>query len=268
MSGISSLPLQAPSIAPELCEGWVIHRRLRPRPHAFSYRVFYLRVPLSQASEIANRWLSCDGFNLLSWIPEDYGPRDGSDLAAWVRKMLVRSGLPTFDGEVVLQTFPRVLGYVFNPISLWFVHDQAGALRAVICEVSNTFGERHNYLVAHPDARSIEAEDCLTARKLLHVSPFCEVKGHYRFRFSENHGRWTTAIDYHDGPDADDRLLMTAITGAPQPLTATAVRRVFARYPLFTLSVIARIHWQALRLWLKRVPWFAKPTPPDSETSF
>jgi DUF1365 family protein len=198
----------------------------------------------------------------------DYGPRDDSDLATWVRNTLAQAQLPEFNGEIVLQTFPRVLGYVFNPISLWFVYDQAGVLRAVICEVSNTFGERHNYLVAHTDARPIRADDCLTARKLLHVSPFCEIKGHYRFRFSEHAGRWTTAIDYYDGPETADRLLLTSISGAPQPLNATTTLRAFLRYPLFTLGVMARIHWQAVRLWLKRVPWFAKPLPPETETSF
>ncbi len=248
--------------APELCEGWVVHRRLRPRAHAFTYRVFYLRLPLSRLSEIPNRWLRRDGFNLLSFVTRDYGPRDGSDLGAWVHAILRRAGLPIIDGEIILQTFPRVLGYVFNPISLWFVHDRAHALRAVICEVTNTFGERHNYLVAHPAARPIHAQDCLTAHKVLHVSPFCEVTGHYRFRFSETAGRWTTAIDYYDGPQDDDRLLLTSITGTPEGLTATSTWRVGLRYPLFTLSVIARIHWQALRLWLKRVPWFNKPLPP------
>ena len=260
--------MQNPPFAPEICEGWVRHRRLRPREHTFAYRVFYLRVPLSRLNEIANLWLSRDSFNLLSFVTRDYGPRDATDLATWVKALLTHARLPVFDGEIVLQTFPRVLGYVFNPISLWFVHDRAQALRAVICEVTNTFGERHNYLIAHPDAHPIRAEDCLTARKLLHVSPFCEIKGHYRFRFSERRGQWTTTIDYHDGPEAADRLLLTSITGTPHPLNATTTLRAFVRYPLFTLTVMARIHWQALRLWLKRLPWFAKPSPPEIETSF
>jgi uncharacterized protein len=262
-----SLDVVNRNFAPQLCEGQIVHHRLRPRAHRFTQRVFYLRVPLSKLREISTRWLSRDRFNLLSFVARDYGPRDGSDLATWARAQLTAYGLPAYDGEIVLQTFPRVLGYVFNPISLWFVYDHERLLRAVICEVTNTFGEHHNYLVAHPDAQPIHARDCLIARKMLHVSPFCEVIGHYRFRFAEHAGEWITRIDYHDGPEASDRLLVTSISGAAQPLTSRTTLLAFLRHPFFTWGVVANIHWQALRLWLKRVPWFSKPPPPSIETS-
>ena len=255
-------------LLPELCEGWVSHQRLRPRAHTFTYRVFYLRIPLTQLPQLGNRWLSRDAFNLMSVVERDYGPRDNSDLGAWVRGILADAAFPACADAVILQTFPRVLGYVFNPVSLWFVHDRARALRAVICEVSDTFGERHNYLVAHADARPIPSDDILTARKLLHVSPFCPSTGHYRFRFRHHHGCWTTTIDYYDGPADTDRLLLTTIGGTPRALSAWTTLGAFVRFPLFTLGVTARIHWQAVRLWWKRVPWFAKPAPPANTTSF
>ena len=178
--------------------GHVVHRRLRPVRHAFAYPVFFLRVPLSQLDRLGCRWLSVDRWNLFSLARRDFGPRDGSDLERWARAMLGAHGLGAADGEIVLQAFPRMLGYVFIPITTWHCHDRAGLLRAVICEVSNTFGERHNYVVAHADARPIEAGDWLTAKKALHVSPFCEVVGHYRFRFSGGKEAPVARIDYHD----------------------------------------------------------------------
>lgn len=254
--------------APSLCEGWVSHLRLRPVRHAFAHRVFFLRVPVSAFERIGNRWLSIRGFNLLSFRAEDYGPRDGSDPRAWVETQLRLAGFPLPAGEIVLQAFPRVLGYVFNPISLWFVHDSRAHLRAVVCEVNNTFGERHNYVVTHPDLRPIAARDVLSARKLLHVSPFCEVKGHYRFRFGRRGKNLVATIDYHEGPETGDRLLLTSLVGRPRPLDAWRTLGAFLRHPLFTFGVIGRIHWHAFHLWRKKVPWFSKPPPPLRETSF
>ncbi len=250
--------------------GRVFHRRFRPAVHQFSYGVFYLRVPLSQLHALGNRWLSKDRFNLLSFMTRDYGPRDGSSLEAWVRSMLKVEGVDTADGEIVLQTFPRLLGYVFNPISIWYCHDRDGRLRAALCEVSNTFGEHHNYLVAHDDQRPIAAGDWLTARKLFHVSPFCEVRGHYRFRFEQTGARAFAEVDYFDADETVEeaaRLLVTTIHGTPCPLDARTTRRAFFGYPLMTIGVVARIHWHALKLWIKRVPFFTKPAPPAIETS-
>jgi uncharacterized protein len=254
----------------ELCVGRVFHKRLRPVEHAFSYPVFFLRVPLSRLDRIGNRWLSRNRFNLLSFVDRDYGPRDGSSLEAWMRALLKREGIRAADGEIVLQTFPRLLGYVFNPISVWYCLDHAGKMRAALCEVNNTFGERHNYLVVHDDQRPIEPGDWLSARKVFHVSPFCAVKGHYRFHFEQTAGRAFTQIDYFDGGadfDERDRLLVTTLHGAPEPLTAANALRAFLHHPLMTFAVVLRIHTQALRLWLKRLPYFRKPEPPAFETT-
>jgi len=258
---------RAPPSAPEICTGRVMHQRLRPHPHRFSYPVFFLRVPLSALDALPNRWFSHDRFNLLSFVTADYGPRDGSDLEAWARMRLATAGYGGADGEIVLQAFPRVLGYVFNPISLWYCHDRSGALRAVIAEVSNTFGERHDYVLAADDGGVIGSGRWLTADKRLHLSPFCEVRGRYRFRFDQ-HARGATArIDYFDSPGAADPLLVTAISGTPAPLDQRSALGAFLRHPLFTFGVIARIHWQAVRLWGKRVPWFRKAAPSTLETT-
>lgn len=256
MASLASQPL--------IAFGRVMHQRLRPVRHGFSYRVFFLRVPLSQWDSSARRWLSLDRWNLLSLHRRDFGPRDGSDLRAWIDGVLASHGIFGVDGEVVLQAFPRVLGYVFNPIATWECFDRAGALRAVVCEVSNTFGERHNYLLAHPGGRAIADGEWMQAAKAFHVSPFCEVRGHYRFRFAGDATHPVARIDYHDAAGV---LLVTELRGDAQPLTDASLLRAFLGYPWMTAGVVARIHWQALRLWLRRVPWFSKPEPPIKETT-
>jgi DUF1365 family protein len=259
------------NVGAELCTGRVFHKRFRPVEHQFSYAVFFLRLPLSQLESLGNRWLSRDRFNLLSFTTRDYGPRDGTNLETWMRDLLYREAIDTADGEIVLQTFPRLLGYVFNPISVWYCFDRHGQLRAALAEVRNTFGESHNYLVAHEDQRPIQAGDWLMSRKVFHVSPFCEVKGHYRFRFEQTAGRAFAQIDYFDSSDASThesgKLIVTTLQGIPEPLSAPAALRAFLSHPLMTFGVVARIHWHALKLWLKKVPFFTKPAPPSLETT-
>lgn len=252
------------ALRPQIVFGRVMHQRLRPVRHRFDYRVYFLRVPLSQWDRATGRWLSLDRWNLLSLHRRDFGPRDGTDLEPWIRAILAEHGIHAADGEIVLQAFPRVLGYVFNPIALWECFDREGRLRAVLCEVSNTFGERHNYLVAHDDARPILGSERLRAAKAFHVSPFCEVAGHYEFRFAGEGRHPVARIDYHD---ARGLLLATAMHGGAHPLTDRRVLRAFLGHPWMTVGVVARIHWQAARLWLRNVPWFSKPEPPMKETT-
>jgi uncharacterized protein len=250
--------------APQILFGRVFHCRRRPVRHAFAYPVFFLRMPLSSLAAAGRGVFSVDRWNIFSLMSKDHGPRDGSALEPWVRALLGREGVSNADGEIVLQAFPRVLGYVFNPISIFYCHDREGALRAVLCEVSNTFGESHNYLLSHADGRPIGPGDWMRSRKVFHVSPFCEVEGHYRFRFRGDAFRQFAQIDYHD---AEGKLLVTAVEGEGEPVSARSLARAFFGYPLMTAGVIARIHWQALRLWVKRVPWFSKPEPPLRETT-
>lgn len=245
--------------SPRLYFGRVMHRRLRPAENRFLYPVFFVSVPLTRMESLENRWFSVNRSNVFSLRYADYGARDGSHPLAWTHEVLESSGIGCADGEIWLQTFPRVLGYAFNPVSFYFCHDRAGALRAVLCEVSNTFGERHHYLLAHADTRPIEPADTLTARKVLHVSPFARVAGEYRFRFRIEDGHSLARIDYFD---ATGDLLHTSISGEAATFSAGALAMAFVRYPWMTLGVIVRIHYQALRLWRKRVPFFHKPAPP------
>lgn len=244
--------------------GSVMHERRRPAAHRFVYPVFFLQAPLSALEALRGPLFSLDRWNLFSLHRRDHGPRDGGDLEPWIRALLASEGVTAADGEIVLQAFPRVLGYVFNPVSFWLCHDREGGLRAVLAEVNNTFGERHNYLVAHPDGQPIRPGDTLEARKVFHVSPFFPVQGRYRFRFAGGSRFSAAFIDYDD---AEGPVLRTSISGRATPLETRGLLRAFFGYPAFTLGVVARIHWQALKLWWKGVPFFRKPSPPLVETT-
>jgi len=251
-------------LGPLIFFGRVMHARLRPKRNAFSYGVFFVRFPLSSLDRLAGPLFSVDRFNLLSFHRRDHGARDGRDLEGWVRALLATEGIRSADGEIWLQAFPRVLGFVFNPVSFWLCHDRDGRLRAVVCEVNNTFGEHHNYLLAHADERPIEPQDVLAARKVFHVSPFCEVVGGYRFQFALDTAATRVRIDYDDPAG---KLLVTSVSGQARPMTTARVIQAFAQYPWMTAAVVARIHWQALRLWLKGVRFVSKPAPPAEETT-
>lgn len=243
--------------------GQIWHRRLRPVEHAFRYPTYFLLLPLRTLQRQPGPALTRNRFGLISFHDRDHG--DGrADALAWFDELLHREGIADADGEVWLHTMPRVLGYAFKPVSFWYAHRRDGSLAAVVAEVNNTFGERHCYLLAGPSLRW-GAE--LQADKVLHVSPFCRVAGHYRFHFlrtpsRQQAGREHTVvrIDLHDEHGA---LLQTSVSGELQPLCAPAARRAFFGMPLMTLGVIWRIHWHALRLALKRVPFFSKPAQPE-----
>jgi DUF1365 family protein len=236
---------------PEICFGHVWHRRLRPKLHNFRYRSFYLRMPLrALAAEPPRARLF--GFNragLLSFHERDHGDGAGP-LLPWIEGLLRRHGIDDADGEIWLQAMPRVLGFVFNPVSFWFCQRADGSVRAILCEVRNTFGERHCYLL----------DGTMAARKVFHVSPFFKVEGGYDFRFTPG----AVEIDYRDDAGV---VLHTRLSGKPQPLTDAAVLHALFSYPLMTFAVVFHIHWQALKLWLRGVPFHTKPLPPDQEVS-
>lgn len=251
---------------PQIGLGTVRHARLRPSAHRFAYRSFFLRLPLRALARqpLALRALRVNRAGLFALHDADHG--DGRPMLAWIEALLAQAGIKDATGEIWLHAFPRVLGYVFNPVSFWLCQRADGALRAVVCEVNNTFGEKHCYVLAHDDGRPLRWGEELTATKAFHVSPFCRVAGRYRFRFmlaaprvGEDAARFIARID-HD--DADGPLLLTSIEGRLALLTDAALVRAFFAYPAFTFGVMARIHWQALKLWLKRVPFFSKPAPP------
>jgi len=242
-----------------LALGSVRHLRLRPAQHGFDYRTYFLLLPLRRLRAQPDAALARNRFGLIAFHDADHG--DGrADCLSWIDEQLAAHGIADADGEIWLQTYPRVLGYVFKPVSFWYCHRTDGTLAAIVAEVNNTFGERHCYLLCDGVAFGRE----LQADKVFHVSPFCRVEGRYRFRFLRTEGRTVARVD-HD--DAEGELLRTSVSGRLEPLTAAALRRACAASPMLTLGVMARIHLQALRLWLRRVPFFHKPVPPSALVS-
>jgi DUF1365 family protein len=258
-SAISPARARRVALPGGLCFSTVFHKRLRPKVNAFRYGVFYLCVSLRDIDRLRRPLFSLDRFNLLSFHHKDHGSRSSGDLESWMRDLLHEHGLDAADGDIVLHCHPRILGYVFNPISLWFCHDRAGMLRAVLCEVNNTFGERHLYLIAHDDARAIQPADWLQARKVFHVSPFLPVEGFYRFRFRLDAAGVRADIHYHDGSGP---MLLTYVAGTRRTLTSRALLWALIRHPLMTFTVMVRIHYQAVKLLSKKARFFRKPEPP------
>ena len=234
--------------------GDVVHERLRPAHHQFTYPLFCLRIPLGKLGAVGQQ-MAVNRCGVVSFQERDHGARDGSSCLTWIKNVLTLNDIDTEGISVALHAFPRMLGYVFNPVSFWVCRRVSGDVSAVLVEVNNTFGESHSYLLTPTLGDSIRSGELLTAAKELHVSPFNEVRGKYSFRFNFGEDRWLARIDYDDGQGS---LLNTHISGAAQPLTRANLRLAALRFPLQTLAVVARIHWHALRLFAKRVPFFGK----------
>ncbi len=257
--------------------GQVRHTRLRPARNAFAYATYFLMLPMRSLSSLSaqpsqsSNSLAMNRFAPISFYDCDHGdaraPAQGGALA-WLDDLLAAQGIIDATGEAWLHCYPRVWGYTFKPVSFWFCHrapsDQGGALRVIVVEVNNTFGERHFYLL---DGAKYGEE--ISASKAFHVSPFCAVEGGYRFRFmrTESVGGTTSAartvarIDYDD---AAGPLIQTSVSGVLEPITAAALRRAMWRYPVMTFGVVFHIHMQAAVLWFKRVKFWRKPAPPES----
>jgi len=241
----------------QLGVGEVRHMRLWPRVHGFAYRTWFLMLPLRSWRRQPGTGPARNRRAWVSFHDQDHGT-GGPDALAWFDTLLAQQGIHDADGEVWLHTFPRILGYVFKPVSFWYAHRRDGSLAAVLAEVNNTFGERHCYWLQEP---TLHWGQTLSARKVFHVSPFLPVSGCYQFRFmrtrdARGHERTVARIELHDAPGL---VLRTSVSGRLQPWSVTAQRQVLWRMPLLTLGIVARIHWQALRLWCKQVPFFSKP---------
>ena len=238
--------------------GQVRHARLRPARHAFAYGTFFLMLPMRSLAVLGSKALAVNRFGAISFHDRDHG--DGRDASqggalAWLDTLLQSEGIADANGEVWLHCYPRIFGFTFKPVSFWYCHDASDRLRAIVVEVNNTFGERHCYLLDKPQW-GIEQ----TADKVFHVSPFCSVEGQYRFRFMRTSDRTVARIDHDDALGA---LIQTSVSGHLVALNTRSQWQALLRYPLMTVMVVVRIHWQAFKLWRKKVTFFSKPTPPQ-----
>ena len=239
---------------PKLINCEVMHQRLSPRKNAFKYDVYYLGIPLSQIeSNAIGESLNLNRFGLHSFYEKDHGYRDGTSLKAWLYDM--------FDAykfekpkEVFLISMPRILGYVFNPVSFWFCWNSKDELYAVVSEVNNTFGETHSYLT-HLDDKDTNGD--YVAKKVFHVSPFLEREGYYDFQFSLSDDSIKIHINLFDSNK--EKILLTSLSGKFDDLNSMSLKRAFFRVPFATMKSIFLIHFQAVKLLLKKIKFISKP---------
>lgn len=245
--------------------GQVMHQRLAPVRHRLAYRMFSLLLDIDElpALHARLRWFSVGRFNLFSFRPEDHGDgmaTDAPGLRAHIEARLGEAGLPT-GGTIRLLALPRLLGYAFNPLSVWFCDAPDGSLQAIVYEVNNTFGERHSYLIeVAPTQRHAEVIEQRSDKRLF-VSPFLGMDFTYCFRIEPPRQHLSIGVSVHRADDGA-AVLNARLDAARQPLSDGALLRTFFAYPLLTLKVVVGIHWEALRLWTKGVRLHQRPTAP------
>ncbi|MCS0503286.1 DUF1365 domain-containing protein [Ancylobacter mangrovi] len=240
--------------------GSVMHVRVRPKRHRLAYRLFSLLLDLDELGALDRelRLFSLNRFNVFSFFERDYGNGDGRPLRAYVERLLGEAGLEGDGGPVRLLTMPRLFGYAFNPLSVYFCHRRDGSLLALLYEVNNTFGQRHAYLI--PVARGETAPLRQKAEKRFYVSPFMDMDLSYAFRVDPPGEALRIAIL---ASDAQGPVLSAVHTARRRPLDDAGLARVLLGQPLLTLKVIAGIHWEALRIWMKGIG--LRPRPPAPE---
>jgi uncharacterized protein len=238
----------------------VMHRRLVAPYYRFVYRVFYLLLDIDQIGAAAQgtRLFSHNRFNLLAFHDRDHGDGSGR-LRAWAESVLTGADIELAGGRIRLLVLPRLLGHAFNPISLWYCEHRDGSLRAVIAEVRNTFGEKHCYLLG-ADGAAMPYETPHEKDKRFHVSPFFDLVGRYRFILGEPGERLRVAI--HEAREGQ-AILDATVAGERRPLGDAAILGLVALMPFMTLKVVAGIHWEALKIWLRGGKFHRKPEPPS-----
>lgn len=242
--------------------GLVMHHRFKPKKHRFIYRVFSLCVDLDELSTLDKKLklFSINRFNLFSFHEKDHG-RSDRNLKKHIREILCDHGYGEATAKIKLLCYPRILGYVFNPLSVYFCYNQQQQLNVILYEVSNTFGRRHTYILPVKDTQSSAArQHCL---KRMYVSPFMPMETYYSFRIQPPRKKISVCIrqGHHKGLHGRSGTILNALfTGNKQVLSDTQLFKLFLCYPLMTFKVIAAIHWEAIRLWFKGL----RPQPRDT----
>ncbi len=235
--------------------GSVMHRRLRPGRHQFRYRAFWMLIDLDELRELSDG-LSCFSYNrpnVFSFYDADHGDGTTTPLRTQIERHLAAAGIDLAGGHVRLLCMPRTLGYCFNPLSIFFCYRESGELAAIVYQVHNTFAERHSYVIAVEGPGAAVRQQC---RKRFYVSPFLDMDLRYDFRIVGPDERIVVGIGASSsaGP-----VLSAVLTGARKPLTDRALIGAFLTIPAVTLKVIAAIHWEALKLWAKRIQVRRRP---------
>ena len=249
----------------KICWGEVVHKRLRPKEHKLRYSVFSLLLDVDRLGEIDSRLklFRVNGFSLFSLQEKDHGFRDGSSLSDFAWSMVEKTGFKNRVATVKVLLYPRIIGFAFNPLTVYFCCDERGDPVLMIYEVRNTFGENLTYVLeAGPETNGAY---CHSTPKQFYVSPFNKVEGDYTFHVRKSDKNLTVGVALKtDG----NPLLRTHFSAATEVLTDSKLMRAFWAYPLMTLKVVAGIHWEALKLWRKGLGLQEQPATPEQPIVF
>ena len=232
----------------KIYSGQVIHTRFKPKKHYFKYKVFSLLIDLDEINKINNylSFFSYNKFNLISFFDKDHGNRDGSNVKEWVKENLVKKNIKFQNIRVEILCYPRILGYVFNPLSILYVYNEKDELISIFYEVKNTFGEQHTYIFETQDQKIIKNK----CDKKFYVSPFIDMECEYNFSVTKPGDTISVIINQHD---KEGKLLFASQDGKSQDLTSKNLILNYLRHPLMTFKVIVAIHYEAFKLWFKKV---------------
>ncbi len=233
--------------------GKVIHRRFKPKEHYFKYNVFSLLIDLNELEEINKyiKFFSYNKFNIISFYDKDHGDRDGSSIKLWVKKNLRNIGIMTEDISIKLLCYPRIFGYVFNPLSTYFIYNKHSELISIFYEVKNTFGEQHTYIFKAQDEKTVQNK----CKKKFYVSPFIEMDCEYHFKTLNPREQLSVVINQND---KDGKLLFASQDGISKDFNNKNLILSYLTHPLMTFKIIGAIHYEAFKLWAKRIKLIAK----------
>jgi len=234
--------------------GAVIHKRFKPKKHFFKYNVFSLLIDLSELEDLDKRikFFSFNKFNLVSFHEKDHGHRDGSSLVEWIKKNLNENNINSKDIRIKLLCYPRIFGYVFNPLSVFFIYDSSEKLISILYEVKNTFGEQHTYIFKVKDDANLFQHNC---SKKFHVSPFIEMNCNYFFRILKPGEKISVIIDQYQ---TDEKILYASQDGKRVDFTSKELLKSYLKHPLMTFKIISAIHYEAFKLWTKGIKFIKK----------
>mgnify|MGYP001494350512 CR=1 FL=1 len=234
--------------------GKVIHKRFKPKEHFFKYKVFSLFLDLSEI-KIINKtvpFFSYNKFNLVSFYEKDHGDRDGSSLISWVKKNLKFNNINSENVKIKLLCYPRILGYVFNPLSVFYIYDIDEKLKCILYEVKNTFGEQHTYIFKVNNEQSIYQHNCT---KKFHVSPFIDMNCEYFFRLLKPGKKISVIIEQYQ---ANEKILYASQNGTRVDFNSKELIKSYLKHPLMTFKIISAIHFEAFKLWAKGIKFVKK----------